>query len=333
MSALDHEENHHAALELLAEAGFYVLVKIGEDIHGPDLPRNNGQFNANFDTQPYYTAESITSSLRLVDQLADYPNILGFVLSGESLKFQSTTKIAEVVRAHIRDVKAFLRRRGGRRVPVGVSNSEILMVRGPAVRYFTAGPSESRIDFFAPDSWGWAHNSSFQISGWKNMVRSFEDVPVPMFLRQYGTYVGKERIWEEVECLYSSDMTGVFSGGCLYTFRDAGHNNYGIVEVDERGQVQKKPEYETLKRTFRTVNNRMDEELFGGHVKDYEEWEGEYPERKENRWMATNELPEFPMDLDEVMQSLQEKEVRSSEPDRGGVKALGDEVARMHLEN
>lgn len=305
VSALDPSKNHHEALKLLAEAGFYVLVKISEDIAVPKLsPNDDVQGDADFDTASYYTAESITSSLRIVDQLAGYPNLLGFVVSADSLRYSSTSKIAEVIRAHVRDIKAFLRTRGGRCVPVGVSNAELLMMRVPALKYFTAGSKDERIDFFAPDSWSWAHKSSFQISGWKNMVRMLGEVPVPMFLRQYGSYVGKRRIWEEIECLYSSDMTGVFSGGCFYTFYSPGSNDYGIVEVDEEGKVWKKAEFETLKRRFRTVNVRMEEELFVEDVEDYEAWEGEFPETVENRWMATSTLPEFPGNWEGIIREL-----------------------------
>ncbi|KAK4501744.1 hypothetical protein PRZ48_007553 [Zasmidium cellare] len=305
VSSLDPSKSHGAALQLLARSGFYVLVKISEDIRGPELPRNNGTFDSNFDTQQHYTLDSITTSLQIVDELADHPNILGFVVSGDSLRYMSTTKIAEVSRAHIRDIKAFLRQRGGRQIPVGVTNSEILMLRFPALKYFTAGSPSDRIDFFAPDSWSWAHKSSFQISGWKNMVKVMSEVPVPMFLRQYGSYVGKERIWEEVECLYSRDMTGVYSGGCLYTFRDPGHSQYGIVEDDEEGIVRKKPEFETLKGRFRTVNARLEEEVLEEAVGDYENWQGVFPEHKENRWVATGDVPEFPGDWNEVVAKIQ----------------------------
>lgn len=335
--SLDPSKSHDAALRLLAEAGFYVLVKLSEDIQVPKLPSNNNTFNQDFDLTPYYTLDSITASLKLVDQLADHPNILGFMISGDSVKYASTTKIALVMRSHVRDIKAFLRHRGSRHIPVGVTNSELLMLRTSALKYFTAGPPSNRIDFFAPDSWSWAYKSSFQISGWKSLVQMMKDVPVPMFLRQYGSYLGKERIWTEVECLYSRDMTGVFSGGCLYTFYDSGSENYSIVNADGDGNVKKKPEFETLKRRFRQVSLRLEEDVFDDDavVGEYETWRGDFPEKKGNRWMANGEGPEFPGDWDGVVSKILETrrtaQIRGSA--EGPVEAVSEKLSHLRVED
>jgi len=52
-----------------------------------------------------------------------------------------------------------------------------------------------------------------------------------MLLGEYGTSFGRRRPWDEVSCLYSPDMTGVYSGGFAYTLLEA-NNGYGVVEID-----------------------------------------------------------------------------------------------------
>ncbi|KAK4621338.1 1,3-beta-glucanosyltransferase gel1 [Fulvia fulva] len=308
--SLDPTKNHHEALKLLAQAGIYVLVTIGEGIARPPQPDAGWpSFDTDFDTRTYHTTESLERSIRIVDELASYPNVLGFIVDGSALVDLKATKIAEVHRAHVRDIKSFLHLRGGRQIPVGVALCEILNFQLQAVQYFSAGPSTdlSCADFIARENWSWACKSDFRISGWKNMVKILQEYPIPMFLGEYGTFVGY-RLWEEVPCLYSRDMTGVFSGGCLYTYCDDG-SKYGIVEEDEGGGITRKPEFELLRKHFRTVNCRMPEELYDSHVKDYESWTGEFPERDEHCWFATRDLPECPVDLERFMLELrQEKE-------------------------
>ena len=97
-------------------------------------------------------------------------------------------------------------------------------------------------------------------------------------------------------------MTGVFSGGCAYTYFEHG-NNYGIVKPTDDG-IEKKPEFELLKSQFKTVNNRTIYQLYTADVKDYEHWIGDFPEQRANRWYASSDIPTVPGGLDSLVQDL-----------------------------
>ncbi|KAK5119835.1 hypothetical protein LTR85_007161 [Meristemomyces frigidus] len=308
---LDSSKEHSKALKLLEKAGIYVAVTVCDSIEAPPQarPANNPQdFDTEFDTAPHFRRKMIRDTFTLVSQLADHPNILGFTVSGDVVGLPLVSKMAEVLRACVRDIKRFLKlRRGGRQVPVGISAADRLINRFAHLQYFSAGDPHERADYFAPDCWSWAGKSSFQISGWKNMVEGFERTsPMPMFLNAYGTNVVKPRIWAEVLCLYSPDMTGVFSGGFAYTFFDyARSGGYGVVAVSEGGRRRtKRRDFSSLESKFRAVNVRLPEEVAIAGIKRYEEWRGEFPERQVNRWFATPELPAFPGDWTEVLQQL-----------------------------
>lgn len=163
------------------------------------------------------------------------------------------------------------------------------------------------------------------------MYEMLGEVPVPMFLRQFGAYVGKGRTWGEVGCLFSRDMTGVFSGGCFYCLRERGGSPYAVLD----GEGRRKREFEMLKRRFREVGRRGQTEVFGeGEVKDYENWEGEFPEREQRgilSWAATSQLPEFPGSWAEAMKEIRrEREVKMNEE---STQALSNQVSRLQLDD
>jgi hypothetical protein len=298
VSALRPGKDYSKAMNLLADAGIYVLVTLFEDFPAPD------EVGPSLDTTPYYTTDLLKPALKVVDEMANYPNLLGFVVGAEAINRPEVSKLAEIYRAAVRDIKTWLRARGGREPPVGVSINDSPMIKRDMLEYFTAGDSLERVDFFAMDSWGWVYKSSFQISGWKTIVEAYGKYPVPMYLSAFGGHAGKKRLWEEIGCLFSPDMTGVFSGGCAYTYFEGG-NRYGIVKATGH-EVRNKDEYARLREQFGVVNRRTQDEVFAAECKDYEGWEGAFPEAGQ-RWHAMPRLPQIHEGLDNLILELKDE--------------------------
>ena len=329
VSALSPGKDYSKAMNLLADAGIYVLVALFEDVQKPDDKIDKGAY---LDTTPYYTVQLLKPALNVVDAMADYSNLLGFVVAIESINRPGLSKLAEVYRAAVRDIKFWLLERGGRSPPVGVSINDIAMIKRPMLEYFTAGTRSERVDFFAMDNWGWCYKSSFQISGWKSTVEAYGKYPVPMYLSAFGASAGKRRLWEEIGCLFSPDMTGVFSGGCAYTFIQGG-NRHGIIRATGH-EVKNKEEYGRLREQLAAVNQRGQEELFTAECKDYEGWEGVFPETGEG-WHARPVLPQVPEGLATVIQELKdEKEwdvIESSEVTRDSENGEAVDQLSQHI--
>jgi 1,3-beta-glucanosyltransferase GAS5 len=303
VSGIDPTKNHQKAMAILAKAGIYVIIDICEKMKSPKF--HGPAFDPAFDPSPFYTLYLMRRTLRIVDQLADCPNLLGFSVSAHTIRFHALTKMAEVCRAVVRDTKAFLRLRGGRCPPVGVHINDIAMQRLPMLQYFAAGSKDERIDYFAMECYSWASPSSFYISGWSHLVRALEPYPVPMLLAEFGTNVNR-RDWSELECLHSPDMTGVFSGGCMYTYFEYG-NSYGIVNINDDGEVEKKAECDDLKRRLEVVNSRELEEIWTAPPRSYEDWSGNFPPVGRD-WNATSAIPNLPASMAELHQEIRSDE-------------------------
>lgn len=319
ISGVDPTQSHDKAMKLLQSNGIYVLAEIGERMRMPDVRRIPGSAGPSFESARSYTLALLRRVLRIVDQLADHPNLLGFTVCGDRIHSSNLTKMAEVCRAAVREVKAFLQLRGGRLPPVGIHMPDVMMLKIRMMEYYSAGAADERVDYFAHECYSWAAKSNFQMSGWQNMVNTFSRFPVPMFLAEYGANVNG-RLWDEIECLYSSDMTPVFSGGCMYTYFEHG-NSYGIVEIDEQGQIERKEEFEKLKSNFGIVEQRSDSELLRSERSYYEAWNGTFPQAN-NSWHATSNIPNPPASMQQMLD-----EIRNEQP-----ALAASDMSRLELE-
>lgn len=298
------------ALQLLQDEKIHVLLTLFTNINTPDY-RNNVN---DIDLQRLYSPVKVRSNLVVVDQTANFSNVLGYSISQSDLHSQSLTRLAALHRAAVRDVKLFLQKRGGRAVPVGAMVGS-QQFRGQALEYMTAGSPSERVDFMALEVYDWVGPSNFQMSGYRNMVQYFSQHPVPMLFGEYGTaYSGRPRLLDEVACLFSPDMTGVFSGGFLQTYgftdrkrdpdeeEDDDEGGYDVVKVEEDGSRREKKSFEAYRRGLEDVAKKVPEEIVGRHdKKDYEGWRGQFGNAPRFWWAGPGDVPPFPLEWSQVL--------------------------------
>lgn len=144
-----------------------------------------------------------------------------------------------------RDIKRYIAAQSDRTVPVGYSAADVSENVYPSAVYFACGDDETaRSDFFAFNDYSWCDPSSFTQSGWDAKVDLYSNYSLPIFLSEFGCIKG-ERQWEEIASLYSSDMTGVYSGGLVYEYTEEG-SGYGLVTVSSSGDVETNPDFDAL---------------------------------------------------------------------------------------
>jgi hypothetical protein len=263
----------------------------------------------------------------VVSQTAHFPNILGYSISQADIHSSASTKLAALHRAAVRDTKLLLRKSNARQIPVGVNLSFTQQFRLGALQYMTAGSPEERVDFMSFGVYDWVGPSSFFISGYRNLCEAFEPYPVPMFWAEYGSaYHGRARVMDEVECVFSPDMTGVLSGGFLHTFghtearrskphsvhEDDGNDDsdldeddsgYDLVRIEENGTRQPKRDFARYQQKLADIDNKPSEEVVGQHeMKDFESWRGNFEPRQ--RWWEADpaDAPLFPLEWDHVVE-------------------------------
>lgn len=154
-------------------------------------------------------------------------------------------------------------------------------------QYMNCGTDDERSDFFAFNDYSWCDPSSFKTSGWDQKVKNFTGYGLPLFLSEYGCNTN-ERKFEEVGSLYTSDMTGVYSGGLVYEYSEES-SKYGLVEV-KGDDVKELPDYDALKEAF----SKTEAPSGDGH---YNKTGGanECPKKNAPNWDVDNDaLPAMP---------------------------------------
>ena len=207
-------------------------------------------------------------------------------------------------------------------MPVGAGPSANQMYRRDTIRFMAAGEPGERIDFYAFDVYDWCDPSDFKVSGYERLVEALGDDPVPMLFGEYGAHMGKPRDLGEVECLFSAQMTGVFSGGFLATYGhvenvysrsedggDGGEDEfvgrYDLVRVRDDGARRPKWDYGTYQRILAGIAAKPQEEVCGGHEKkDYGRWRGAFGGVGVDRmWLADpQDVPAFPLEWEVVLE-------------------------------
>lgn len=217
--ALDIEQDHTECMEMLNDAGIYIIA----DLSSPTDSINRYDPAWNVDLLKRYTG--------VIDSMANYTNVLGFFAGNEVTNAVNNTEASTFVKAAVRDSKAYIKSKNYRTIPVGYSANDDTDIRVSLADYFACGSNDERADFFGINMYEWCGTSSFSKSGYSTITEEYKDMGIPLFFSEYGCNEVRPRLFQEVGTIYSSQMTDVWSGGIVYMYFEEA-NNYGLVSVD-----------------------------------------------------------------------------------------------------
>lgn len=214
--ALDPTANHDDCMSLLADAGIYVISDLSSPAEAID------RSDPVWDTALY---ERYTS---VVDAMVGYKNVIGFFGGNEVTNNASNTDASAFVKAAVRDMKAYINSTADRWLGVGYAANDDATIRDNMAYYFNCGDQDNAIDFWGYNIYEWCGESSFESSGYSEVVDFFSNYSVPVFFSEYGCNSdgAADRIFQETTELYTSDMTGVIAGGIVYMYFEEA-NDYG----------------------------------------------------------------------------------------------------------
>lgn len=236
--AVNTSMDHSECMQMLEDAGIYVI----SDLSQPDesINRKNPTWDVNLFSR--YTD--------VIDSFANYTNILGFFAGNEVTNDAFNTDASAYVKAAVRDSKAYIKAKG-LNIPVGYSANDDTDIRIPLAEYFACGDADERADFFGINMYEWCGDSSFKASGYQTITNEYQNLGIPLFFSEYGCNEVQPREFQEVGTIYSSQMTGVWSGAIVYMYFQE-ENNYGLVSVDGNS-VSTLVDYNNLKSQLASV--------------------------------------------------------------------------------
>ncbi|EAQ92464.1 hypothetical protein CHGG_00699 [Chaetomium globosum CBS 148.51] len=237
----DNSANHDECMKALADAGIYVVIDA-----------NNPLYSINrLDPAPSYNTKYLQSIFASVDEFIKYDNTLAFFSGNEVINENvKSTKAARYVKAVTRDMRAYIKSRGYRAVPVGYSAADVSQNRMQLAHYMNCGTEDERSDFFAFNDYSWC-NTNFEQSGWDQKVKNFTDYGIAIFLSEYGcTTNGRD--FGEIAALMSDKMTHVYSGGLMYEYALEA-NGFGIAKIPspKAKQIEKKEGFDKFAKALK----------------------------------------------------------------------------------
>ncbi|KAK0392048.1 hypothetical protein NLU13_1546 [Sarocladium strictum] len=278
--AIDPTADHSVCMKLLQDAGIYVISDLGE----PATSINRDD--------PKWDTELFSRYKAVVDELAKYPNVIGFFAGNEVSNNKTNTDASAYVKAAVRDTKAYIKSKNYRWMGVGYAANDDKDIRAEIADYFNCGKSEDSIDFWGYNIYSWCGDSSMQKSGYDEQIKFFEEYSVPVFFAEYGCNLpngAAGRIFQETAALYNDDMTKVFSGGIVYMYNQEA-NDYGLVKVDSSGKATKLKDFDALKKQVLKADPKgVDESSYNPTLKA-----AECPAVSSTWQVSGNDLPPTP---------------------------------------
>jgi len=223
--AIDPTLDHSKCMALLDAAGIYVISDLGEPSNSIDR------------SDPQWTTTLLDRYTSVVDAMATYSNVIGFFAGNEVPNNLTYTGSAAIVKAAVRDTKAYIKQKNYRTMGVGYAADDDQTVRAQVASYLNCGDVDSSIDFWGYNIYEWCGtDATFESSGYSTRVTEFSTYSVPSFFAEYGCNKNSggaaERKFTEVAALYGDNMTGVFSGGIVYEYFEE-TNDFGLVKVSD----------------------------------------------------------------------------------------------------
>ncbi|KAL1593864.1 hypothetical protein SLS60_010597 [Paraconiothyrium brasiliense] len=246
---IDNSQNHDEGMAILDEAGIYLAL----DANTPNYSLNR---ESNATLHRSYNDVYLQSVFATIDQFADYNNLLVFFSGNEVINAVNNTNAAPYIKAVTRDMKQYISNRHSRKIPVGYSAADVAEVIEQQALYFDCGSDDARADFFAFNDYSWCDKEdglqTFQGAGWDKKVETYKNFPRPIFLSEHGC-IEPNRQWGEIAALFSTKMTGVYSGGLAYEYT-VEPNGYGIVDI-KNGKLTPNEDFKSLKAAYANVTN------------------------------------------------------------------------------
>ncbi|AGO13513.1 AaceriACL182Cp [[Ashbya] aceris (nom. inval.)] len=274
--SIDPTKPHDICMEELSKLGIYVLIDLSE----PDT--------SIIRETPTWDVKVFQRYKDVVDSMQKYTNVLGFFAGNEVTNDRTNTDASPFVKAAIRDVKNYIKQMGYRTLPVGYSTNDDQETRDHLADYFVCGNVTA--DFYGINMYEWCGHSSYGTSGYRERTNEFRNFPVPVFFSEFGCNTIRPRPFTEIQALYGSMMTPVWSGGLAYMYFEE-DNEYGVVKVTKDNQVLELPDFRNLQKEFEKARPKGVKRSV--YEKTYKVNARACPQ-KSGTWKASDELPPTP---------------------------------------
>ena len=107
--------------------------------------------------------------------------------------------------------------------------ADIPSLRPMLQNYLACGSNTAEAaDFFSLNVYEWCGQSSFDGSGYNELVQNATGLQIPIFISETGCRIPKPRTFDDMDSILGTDMEDVFSGAIVYEWIEE-TNDYGLI--------------------------------------------------------------------------------------------------------
>lgn len=245
---LDPLIDHTACMSIFNAAGIYMVL----DVNSP-LPNESLNRAAPWES---YNEDYMKRVFQIIEAFKSFNNTLGFFSANEVINEASDPSVPSYIRAVTRDIKDYIAAHSDRTIPVGYSAADVRPLLADTFNYLSCNledSASSKMDFFGLNSYSWCGDATFQTAGYDILLEDFSNTTVPIFFSEYGCNAVEPRTFEEVGSIYSTPMTGVFSGGLVYEYTEE-DNEYGLVTINDDNTIDLSQDYLNLMDQYNQID-------------------------------------------------------------------------------
>ena len=178
---------------------------------------------------PYWNQTQLSAFEAVLDTFHGYDNLAGVFVANEALTFLNSSDTAPFIKAGIRDVKSYRQSKGYRDIPVGYSGADIPALRPMLQDYLACGSDPTQAaDFFSLNVYEWCGKSSFDGSGYNELVANATGLQIPIFISETGCIKPEPRLFDDQDSVLGPDMDNSWSGAIVYEWIQEA-NDYGLI--------------------------------------------------------------------------------------------------------
>ncbi|MCJ1430073.1 1,3-beta-glucanosyltransferase gas1, partial [Sticta canariensis] len=223
---IDTSRDHSNCMALFAQAGIYVMVDLMTPGYVIDL------------LNPIWNDVLYNQYTSVIDTMHNYTNLPGFTLGDDVISGISQKHSGPYLKAAVRDMKAYIRQKSYRPIPVGSVNS----VNGQDNNftfsdYLNCGDkSEDNIDFWGANIRDWCESSyngrtsNYTYSSYAIATSALSAYPLPAFLAAYGCADPSYLDFSDIDVIYGQLMSPVWSGGFFHQYFSRPDTSDGFVD-------------------------------------------------------------------------------------------------------
>lgn len=235
--SIDPTKNHTECMNALDEAGIYVIADTS-------LPLN-GSINR---ASPSWDVSLMEQYFRQIDNLKSFPNLLAFNVGNEIVTKQENMNAAPFIKASVRETKAYLK---------SVNSSALVSYASTdgggytidLAYYLTCGEPDTSVDLYGINVYRWCGDSNYQSSGYAAFKDNFQALSSALYMSEFGCDTAPKRLWTEVEAIYSSLMSDLWSGGSAFSYYPS-LQGFGLTTTSNGSDPQTNDDFTRLAKQY-----------------------------------------------------------------------------------